>query len=123
MDPALAVKAYHRPAAGNEQALPSDVRPPQVLKHTLDYLFNVLMKNNGIGPTHAFIRDRTRSIRQDFTMQHERGLLAVECHERIARYHILVLHILGTDVNFSEQQETEQLKKGIPHCFLPHYPC
>jgi len=25
------VKAFHRPAAGNESALPSDVRPPKVL--------------------------------------------------------------------------------------------
>jgi len=26
-----AVKAFHRPAAGNEQPLPSDVRPPPIL--------------------------------------------------------------------------------------------
>jgi hypothetical protein len=32
IDPTLAVKAFHRPAAGNEQPLPSDVRPPKVLK-------------------------------------------------------------------------------------------
>lgn len=32
VDKNLAVKAFHRPAAGNEQALPSDVRPPPVLK-------------------------------------------------------------------------------------------
>ena len=40
----LAVKAFHRPAAGNEQSLPSDVRPPSVLVTTLDYLFNELVR-------------------------------------------------------------------------------
>lgn len=32
IDPQKAVKAFHRPAAGNDQPLPSDVRPPDVLK-------------------------------------------------------------------------------------------
>src|ERR1700760_3545970 len=38
VDREFAVKAFHRPAAGNEQPLPSDVRPPEVLVRTLDYL-------------------------------------------------------------------------------------
>ena len=32
IDHALAVKKYHRPAAGNEAPFPEDVRPPVVLK-------------------------------------------------------------------------------------------
>lgn len=32
IDRQRAVKAFHRPAAGNDQPLPSDVRPPEVLK-------------------------------------------------------------------------------------------
>lgn len=32
IDRQRAVKAFHRPAAGNDQPLPSDVRPPKVLK-------------------------------------------------------------------------------------------
>jgi hypothetical protein len=32
IDPAKAVKAYHRPAAGNEVPPPSDIRPPHILK-------------------------------------------------------------------------------------------
>lgn len=63
--------------------------------------------------THAFIRDRTRSIRQDFTVQNYRGREAIECHERIARYHILCLHCLCDNPNFSEQQEMEQLRKVL----------
>ena len=46
-------------------------------------------------------------------MQNERGTIAIECHERIARYHILCLHALREWENFSENQELEQLRKGM----------
>lgn len=62
--------------------------------------------------SHPFLRDRTRAVRQDFTLQNERGISAVECHERIARYHILCLHVLREWKDFSESQELEQLRKG-----------
>jgi len=32
IDPKRAVKAYHRPAAGNEVPPPGDIRPPMILK-------------------------------------------------------------------------------------------
>ncbi|CAD6576877.1 MAG: hypothetical protein CYPHOPRED_006110 [Cyphobasidiales sp. Tagirdzhanova-0007] len=114
IDPRRAVKAFHRPAAGNEQPVPSDVRPPDVLRETLDYLFHdILTQDPGLADSHPFLRDRTRAIRQDFTMQNERGTIAIECHERIARYHILCLHALREWENFSENQELEQLRKVL----------
>lgn len=66
---------------------------------------------------HGFLWDRTRSIRQDFTLQNIRDASAVELHEKIARLHILSLHELCEydDEKFSEQQETEQLRKGKQH--------
>lgn len=70
-------------------------------------------RGDDISQTHAFVRDRTRSIRQDFTVQNYRGHEAIECHERIARYHILCLHALCDNPNFSEQQEMEQLRKVL----------
>jgi hypothetical protein len=113
IDARRAVKAFHRPAAGNEQALPSDVRPPHVLISTLDYLFDDIMCGGyPLEVTHGFIRDRTRSIRQDFTLQNNRGSEAILCHERIARFHILSLHLMRNVTGFSEQQETEQLRKS-----------
>lgn len=63
--------------------------------------------------SHPFLRDRTRAVRQDFTLQNERGSLAIECHERIARYHILCLHKLREWDSFSESQELEQLRKVL----------
>ncbi|KAI7899182.1 SAC3/GANP/Nin1/mts3/eIF-3 p25 family-domain-containing protein [Cokeromyces recurvatus] len=114
-DPNKIVKAYRRSAAGNEQPLPSDVRTPECLVSTLDYLINSIVSNYPLESCHAFVRDRTRSIRQDFTLQNIRDKTAVEVHEKIARFHILCLHEMCEydEAKFSAQQETEQLRKVL----------
>ena len=63
--------------------------------------------------THGFVRDRTRGIRQDFTLQNYRGVETIDCHEQIARYHILCIHQLAHDDRFVLQQEMEQLQKTM----------
>lgn len=131
LDPALAVKIYRRPAAGRELPLPEDVRPPPVLKRTLDYLFHTLLPSSPnseqLAHVQGFIWNRTRAIRQDFIVQGQAGPLTIECHERIARWHILGLHWRGGGVDkqgqprewpsdldpWSEQQELEQLAKTL----------
>ncbi|GJJ14158.1 hypothetical protein Clacol_008418 [Clathrus columnatus] len=92
IDHIRAVKKYRRSAAGNEDPLPSDLRPPHILKKTLDYLLEDLLPTHGLAATYAFIRDRTRAIRTDFVIQHVKGPIVIECFERIARFHILAVH-------------------------------
>ncbi|KAJ1651866.1 actin cytoskeleton and mitosis protein [Dispira simplex] len=114
IDPHRAVKAFQRSAAGKEQPLPSDVRPPSVLLRTLDYLMNeIVVSDEALRESHGFVRDRTRAIRTDFTLQNHRGLEAVEAHEQIARYHILCCHHMCGVPSFSLQQEKEQLGKVL----------
>lgn len=118
-DPAAAVKIYRRPAAGRELPLPEEVRPPPVLQRTLDYLVHTLLPadpcDSRFAVVQPFMWNRTRAIRQDFIVQSDRGAIAIACHERIARYHILCLHWkggVGADA-WSEQQELEQLRKTL----------
>ncbi|SPO32577.1 related to SAC3 - leucine permease transcriptional regulator [Ustilago trichophora] len=119
VDPRIAVKIYRRPAAGRELPLPEDVRPPPVLKRTLDYLFHDLLpadpNDSRFTAVQGFLWNRTRAVRQDFIVQSEGGPIAIECHERIARYHILCLHWRGGPgaEGWSEQQELEQLRKTM----------
>ncbi|KAF9168146.1 hypothetical protein DFQ26_001039 [Actinomortierella ambigua] len=115
VDHSRAVKAFARPAAGADQPLPSDVRPPHVLLSSLAYLVQNVIDERDLMDSHSFIRDRTRSIRQDFTLQNNRGVEAVKAHEIIARYHILCLHQLCEEEGerFSQQQEMEQLRKVL----------
>ncbi|KAA8916781.1 hypothetical protein TRICI_001079 [Trichomonascus ciferrii] len=108
----LAVKAFSRPAAGQPPPLPSDVRPPAVLKSTLYYLIDNVIPE--LPASHSFLWDRTRSIRQDFTYQNYSGAEAIECNELIARIHIVSLHeMAGSDQEYSQQQELEQFNKAL----------
>ncbi|KAK6461813.1 SAC3/GANP/Nin1/mts3/eIF-3 p25 family-domain-containing protein [Scheffersomyces coipomensis] len=110
--PERAVKAFSRPAAGQPPPLPSEVRPPHVLKQSLNYLVDTVLDQ--LPEAHSFIWDRTRSIRQDFTYQNSFGPEAIECNERIVRIHLLSLHVMaGSDVEYSQQQELEQFNKAM----------
>ena len=116
------VKRFARSAAGQEEQLPSDLRPPPVLKKTLEYLMgNVALSVDNLGSVHHFIWDRTRAIRNDFSIQQvskpEDIQLAMECYEIIARFHILSLHQLAQEKKpyeeYDAQQEREQLDKTL----------
>nr|POE65144.1 sac3 family protein 1 [Quercus suber] len=117
-DEARMVKKFHRPDAGAQEQLPSDLRPPSVLKQTIEFLFDdVLASATSLGKVHGFIWDRTRGIRNDFSIQQvtkpEDVQTAIDCYERIVRFHILSLHQLSVDPpisdKFSPFQEREQL--------------
>ncbi|KAI9700374.1 MAG: hypothetical protein M1836_002389 [Candelina mexicana] len=116
------VKRFNRSSAGKEEELPSDVRPPLILQKTVDHLFNELIESNRAFPSvQDFIWNRTRAIRVDFSIQHISRLpdlrIAIDCLERIARFHIVSLHqrSLGIEANehFSHQQEADQLKNTL----------
>ncbi|KAL9000037.1 MAG: hypothetical protein Q9169_001282 [Polycauliona sp. 2 TL-2023] len=116
------VKRYRRPAAGYEEQLPSDIRPPHLLQKTLDYLVDdVVGGPDPLSKVHKFVWDRTRAIRNDFSIQQvtkvEEIRIAISCFERIARFHILSLHQLaGTSensVDFDAYQEREQLNNTL----------
>jgi len=115
------VKKFRRAAAGLEEQLPSDLRPPSVLKRTCDYLFHDVVGNAALEKVHHFVWDRTRAIRNDFSIQQltkpEDLRLAIDCYERIARFHILSIHQLAVLPRpydkYDAQQEREQLDRTL----------
>lgn len=118
------VKRFRRSAAGYDEQLPSDIRTPATLKATLDYLFDeVIGRAENLATIQKFVWDRTRSIRNDFSIQQvtekEDVASAVECFERIARFHILSLHQLSNPAAsvggdyFDAHQEREQLNNTL----------
>ncbi|PBK88024.1 hypothetical protein ARMGADRAFT_997515 [Armillaria gallica] len=100
-----AVKHYER--GSGDRALPNEIRPGPVLEKTLDYLFLELMPNLGFLATQNFIADRSRAVRNDFTLQRLVDACSIRCHDRCARFHILSLH-LGRDIKTLDLQ-TEAL--------------
>lgn len=116
------VKKFRRAAAGIDEQLPSDLRPPSTLKETVDYLFNEMVANaESLGSVHHFVWDRTRAIRNDFSIQQITKPadveIAIECYERIARFHILSLHQLAVPDKpydkYDWYQEREQLDRTL----------
>ena len=118
------VKRFRRSAAGYDEQLPSDIRTPATLKTTLDYLVDdVVGGAERMAKVQKFIWDRTRGIRNDFSIQQvtkdDDVSVAVDCFERIARFHILSLHHLSNPDNlqagehFDAFQEREQLNNTL----------
>ena len=70
---------------------------------------------------HHFVWDRTRAIRNDFSIQQVTELpdvpIAISCYERIARFHILSLHQLARSQKpydmYDAFQEREQLSRTL----------
>ncbi|KAJ5199079.1 SAC3/GANP/Nin1/mts3/eIF-3 p25 [Penicillium cf. griseofulvum] len=115
------VKRFRRAAAGNDEQLPSDIRTPKTLLQTMNYLIRyVINGGESLAAIHMFVWNRTRSIRNDFSVQqltHEEDVkTAVLCLERIARFHIVSLHLLSNPANteqFDRHQEREQLNNTM----------
>ena len=114
------VKAFHRPDAGKEEQLPSDLRSPTVLQTTVRYLLDhVASPALSLAEHHKFVWDRTRCIRNDFTIQASSRLedikTAIQCYQEIARFHILSLHQMPKigKHDYDAQQELEQLSATL----------
>lgn len=120
----IMVKRFRRSAAGYDEQLPSDIRTPATLKRTMDYLVDQVVGGpERLAVVHKFVWDRTRAIRNDFSIQQvskeEDVTMAVDCYERIARFHILSMHQLCNEDNLHEGenfdffQEREQLNNTL----------
>lgn len=116
------VKQLARSAAGQEAPLPTDVRSVPALQRSLDYLIDgLLYTDENIRGLHAYVWDRTRSIRRDFafhsSMTKQELKTQVLIFENIARFHAVSLHVMSIlaleGEGFSPSFEREQLGKTL----------
>ncbi|KAJ1673804.1 actin cytoskeleton and mitosis protein, partial [Spiromyces aspiralis] len=120
VDPQRMVKKFRRSDAGAETPLPEDIRTPDSLVRTMDYLVSeIVSKDPEMRECHLFLWDRTRAIRRDFTYQNILDMRMVSVFEKIARFHILARHLMMTREGersreeFSEKQESDQLSNTL----------
>ncbi|XP_038893471.1 SAC3 family protein C [Benincasa hispida] len=87
--PGLAVKKFCRTmSAKSDQAL--DVRPLHVLENTLKYVLSFLdSKEQPFEVIHDFVFDRTRSIRQDLSIQNIVNEKAIYMYEEMVKFHVI----------------------------------
>ncbi|KAL8383160.1 hypothetical protein RB595_006764 [Gaeumannomyces hyphopodioides] len=116
------VKRHARSSAGESSALPNEVRTIGALERTTAYLLDqVLQGEHNLRDRHAFLWDRLRAIRRDFTFQSrmlpEESLRMVNVLETIARFHAISHHLLArkdaANVEYSAQQEREAFQKTL----------
>uniref|UniRef100_A0A803VB07 Germinal-center associated nuclear protein n=1 Tax=Ficedula albicollis TaxID=59894 RepID=A0A803VB07_FICAL len=96
VDHAAAIKEYSRSSADQEEPLPHELRPSEVLSMTMDYLVTNIM-DQGEGnyrEWYDFVWNRTRGIRKDITQQHLCNQLMVSLIEKCTRFHIHCAHHL-----------------------------
>ena len=122
------VKKFVRSAADRRMDDKEMIRPPSILVSTLNYLFNNVLdadkfnkqdyiihpKTDLFSEICSFWCDRTRAIRQDFSLQEvEYTKQYIESHERIARFLLLCANQgLGIE-GFDKVQNSEQLTSTL----------
>lgn len=120
--PALAVKKFCR-TISLKYVQASDVRPLSVLEDTLDYLLNLLDSSDlPFEVVHDFIFDRTRSIRQDLSMQNIVNDRAIHMYEKMVKFHVVSHHKLrncgSSSISSLLYLNMEQLKKTLASLYV-----
>ncbi|XP_076822193.1 germinal-center associated nuclear protein-like isoform X2 [Clavelina lepadiformis] len=118
MNHMLVVKEYSRSSADQEEALPHELRPPHVLRITMDYLLTHVMKNvdhDRVSDWYDFLWNRTRAVRKEISIQQTNDFVSVGIMEECARFHICCAHELcETDrLNFDPKINNENLEKTM----------
>lgn len=129
----MIIKRFQRSSADHKLDIPEEIRPPGVLRRTQLYIEQAIMDLDQCGldfrfqtprvpepiELYNFCWDRFRMIRKDFVLQNYRGAggrvhpIALDVHERIARYHVLSEHELIDTPSFVAQQNMEQLGQTL----------
>uniref|UniRef100_A0A8C0VJL2 Germinal-center associated nuclear protein n=1 Tax=Cyanistes caeruleus TaxID=156563 RepID=A0A8C0VJL2_CYACU len=117
VDHAAAIKEYSRSSADQEEPLPHELRPSEVLSMTMDYLVTNIM-DQGEGnyrEWYDFVWNRTRGIRKDITQQHLCNPLMVSLIEKCTRFHIHCAHHMCEEPmsSFDAKINNENLTKCL----------
>ncbi|XP_068662216.1 SAC3 family protein C [Aristolochia californica] len=116
--PSLAVKKFCR-TISSQNIQPSDIRPLHVLQDTLKYLMNILHSSEySYEVVHDFVFDRTRSIRQDLSMQNINNDQAIHMYEEMVKFYVishnkLAKHGKSSNLMSLHYLNKEQLVKSL----------
>ncbi|VDN06248.1 unnamed protein product [Thelazia callipaeda] len=118
--PELTVKEYSRSAADQDEPLPHELRPADILNRTMNYLIGKIANyvpetDEELAQWYDFLWNRTRAIRKDITQQMMVNETAVNLIEQCVRLHIFASHRL-CELNFNDfdqKMNTENLSKSL----------
>lgn len=112
------VKEYRRPTVGKQEINPGEVRPPNILCRTVDYLIDrICCESTRWSEVYDFVFDRLRAVRQDLVVQEACGPEVVSILERAVRFHVYsdyrlcMEHTRVFDEKINSQHTQECLKR------------
>ncbi|XP_006818916.1 SAC3 domain-containing protein 1-like [Saccoglossus kowalevskii] len=118
-DAASAVKEYTRSAAGKLESTEEELRPPDVLMKTIQYLLQKIVTREDVPyrDIYDFVFDRLRSVRQDMVIQQLAPRYTVAILQPIIRFHLYSGYrlceepIMNFDPHINKTHTQECLKK------------
>ncbi|KAL5733780.1 hypothetical protein ACOSQ2_033472 [Xanthoceras sorbifolium] len=110
--PTLAVKKFCRTISA-QSVQRSDVRPLPVLEETLNYLLDLMdSAEHPFEVVHDFVFDRTRSIRQDLSMQNiVNDKVVIHMYEKMVKFHVVSHHKLRGSRSSSSNSSMHYLNR------------
>eukprot|EP01105_Mastigella_eilhardi_P012653 TRINITY_DN2893_c0_g1_i7.p1 TRINITY_DN2893_c0_g1~~TRINITY_DN2893_c0_g1_i7.p1 ORF type:complete len:1482 (-),score=356.23 TRINITY_DN2893_c0_g1_i7:2446-6351(-) len=117
-------KNYRRNVAGDDiTALSEEIRPCSVLREAMDVLVNSVADLEGeqFFTLYSFMRDRSRSIRQDAKFQNLTDAVYASILENQIRFFILAGHRLCNHPQFTRGQNSVQMEdcfSSLKQCYL-----
>lgn len=117
IDPTRAVKKFHRLTGTHHQARPEDVHPPAVIMQSMQHLLTICDAKFSFDQVYHFVRDRTRSVRQELNVEGMKGEECMTVHGHIARFHIMSWHrtckLTHIEHGCSAKQNVEDMEKCL----------
>ncbi|GMS96778.1 hypothetical protein PENTCL1PPCAC_18953, partial [Pristionchus entomophagus] len=120
MEPRRMVKEYSRSAADQEEPLEHEMRPPEVLEMTMEYLLTDIVDSTieaspDSSKWYDFLWNRTRAIRKEITQQMILEESAVRLIECCTRMHMFAGFSLGRlrQEEFDPKMNDENLSKCL----------
>lgn len=118
VDHSKAVKEYIRPSPDQDEPLPHELRPVEVLQATMTYLLSQVVDQGKDGywaDWFDFLWNRTRGIRKDITQQQLCNQATVDLIEKCTRFHIYCSERLSEEDmhSFDAKINNENLTKCL----------
>ncbi|XP_050034384.1 SAC3 domain-containing protein 1 isoform X1 [Dermacentor andersoni] len=120
-----AIKQFSRSAAGQREATPDELRPPQVLLMTTAYLMRVIAPScsgDSWADTYHFVWDRLWAVRQDMTIQDLNGGDCIEILEQAVRFYVYsAFRCFEEDVNaFDPHINSQHLQECLKRLLIQY---
>ncbi|XP_075230750.1 uncharacterized protein LOC142329807 isoform X2 [Lycorma delicatula] len=121
-DPKLVVKCFQRSAAGVNLCNSKNLRHPDVLLKTVNYLLTDVIVDDRLpwNEVYDFICDRLRAVRQDLVIQQPPAQVSLKILEPIVRFHVYSAYRLcGVPlIEFDPKLNIDQLKICLEQIFV-----